>query len=75
MISIRFLVLAVAGVCLAACNNPNERPGTVVSPRLDSGVTSANGGGMRALGNTPSINVGPNGTTETGAPNQKGSTY
>ena len=75
MIPTRFLVLAAACAFLAACNNPNERPGTVASPRLDSGVTSSNGGGARAVGNLPSINIGPNGGTQTGVPNQKGTAY
>ena len=37
-------VLAAACASLAARNNPNERPGTVVSPRLDNGVTPSSGG-------------------------------
>ncbi|MGI4939096.1 MAG: hypothetical protein ACRYHQ_00760 [Janthinobacterium lividum] len=52
-------ILLVALV--AAC--ADVRPDTTVSPNLDSGVTSDNGGGARALGNQPSIgvttNVGP----------------
>ena len=47
---------------LAAC--ADARPDPVVSPRLDSGITSSNGGGMRALGNQPNIGI----TTRTGAP-------
>ena len=75
MTPIRLVVLVAAGACLAACNKLNEHPGTVVSPQLDSGITSSNGGGARALGNTPGINIGPNGTMKTGAPNQKGTAY
>ena len=40
---------------LAACSA--ARPDTVVSPRLDSGVTSNDGGGTRALGNQPRAGV------------------
>lgn len=75
MIPIRLFVLAAACASLAACSNPNERSGTVASPRLDSGITSSNGGGTRALGDTPGINIGPNGSQQTGAPNQKGTAY
>ncbi len=47
---IRFTAILLAGL-LAAC--ADVRPDTVVSPQLDSGVTSSNGGGARALGNQP----------------------
>lgn len=40
---------------LAAC--ANEKPNTVVSPQLDSGITSSNGGGTRALGNQPNVGI------------------
>lgn len=40
---------------LAAC--ADERPNTIVSPRLDSGITSSNGGGTRALGDQPNVGV------------------
>lgn len=40
---------------LAAC--AGERPDTIVSPRLDSGITSSDGGGTRALGNQPNVGV------------------
>ena len=40
---------------LAAC--ANAKPDTVASPRLDSGITSSDGGGMRALGNDPDVGV------------------
>lgn len=55
------LILAtlLAGV-VAACSA--IRPDTVVSPRLDSGVTSNNGGGARQLNNNPNMGV----TTRTG---------
>lgn len=40
---------------LAAC--ADAKPDKVVSPRLDSGITSSNGGGTRALGNQPNVGV------------------
>jgi hypothetical protein len=40
---------------LAAC--ADARPDPVASPQLDSGITSSNGGGTRALGNQPNIGV------------------
>ncbi len=40
---------------LAAC--AYDRPDTVVSPQLDSGITSSNGGGARALGNQPNVGI------------------
>ena len=44
------VAMLVVLVGLAGC--AAERPDRVVSPRLDSGVTSNNGGGQRALGDT-----------------------
>lgn len=40
---------------LAAC--AEMRPDPVASPRLDSGITSNNGGGQRALGDIPNVGV------------------
>ena len=50
------------GLALCGCgaNNPQH---PVISPALDSGVTSSNGGGTRTLGNTNSTAIGPNGGT------------
>ena len=47
------LSLAIAAsACVAALAGcASERPQSTVSPGLDSGVTSSNGGGMRATGN------------------------
>ena len=42
---------------LTAC--AEVRPDTVVSPRLDSGITSSNGGGARALDNGTSESIAP----------------
>lgn len=52
MIRITAILLTVL---LAAC--AYVRPDTTVSPQLDSGVTSSNGGGARALGNQPGVSV------------------
>jgi len=48
-------IVMMATCCLAAC--AGERPQTTVSPQLESGVTSSNGGGTRALGNQPNVGV------------------
>ena len=50
----RIAIFVAAGL-LAAC--ADVRPDTTVSPRLDSGITSSNGGGQRALGNQPGVGV------------------
>ncbi len=77
---LRTIATTVAlGLTLCACNpqggitDPRVGSG-VVSPSLDSGVTSSNGGGTRALGNTPGISVG-GGATQSGAPNGRGTAY
>lgn len=51
----RAAVLALTCAGLGAC--AGERPQSTVSPGLDSGVTSSNGGGTRALGNQPNVGV------------------
>lgn len=48
-------VVMAAACCLAAC--AGERPQSTVSPGLESGITSSNGGGARALGNQPNVGV------------------
>ena len=50
----RFLAILITGT-LAACSD--IRPSPLVSPQLDSGVTSSNGGGTRTLGNNPNVGV------------------
>ncbi len=51
------------GLAVCACNaqggvtDPKVGSG-VASPTLDSGITSSNGGGTRALGNQPGVSVG-----------------
>ncbi len=53
-----FTALALACLALAACTPAQraaERPQSTVSPQLNSGITSENGGGMRALQNNNSV--------------------
>lgn len=51
----RRVITLVFASLLAAC--AYARPDPVVSPRLDSGITSSNGGGTRALSNQPNVGV------------------
>lgn len=68
------------GFAVCACNpqggvtDPKVGSG-IVSPSLDSGITSENGGGARALGNTPGVTLGRTGMTEKQAPNSRGAAY
>ena len=55
-----YAFILLAGVGLAACSTPPQ--GQALSPNLDSGVTSSNGGGTRTLGNTNSQSIGPGGS-------------
>lgn len=57
----RLILAATLVLAVAACSE--TRPSPVVSPRLDSGVTSNNGGGSRQLNNNQNMGV----TTRTGA--------
>jgi hypothetical protein len=52
---LRAIAFAIAATCLAAC--AYERPQSRVTPGLDSGITSSNGGGTRALGNQPNVGI------------------
>ena len=40
---------------LAAC--AGARPDPTVPPRLETGITSSNGGGTRTLGNQPDVGI------------------
>ncbi len=51
----RGIITLLTASLLAAC--AYARPDPVVSPRLDSGITSSDGGGTRALGNRPNLGV------------------
>lgn len=71
---------AALGLAVCACNPQggvtDPKVGTgVVSPSLDSGITSSNGGGARALGNNPGVTLGGTGASPTGAPNSRGTAY
>ena len=53
-----FTAFALACLALAACTPAQrsaERPQNTVSPQLNSGITSENGGGARALQNNNSV--------------------
>lgn len=51
----RTTIILLTACILAACSA--DRPDTTVSPKLDSGITSSNGGGQRMLGNQPDVGV------------------
>lgn len=74
------IATAALGLAVCACNpqggvnNPRVGQG-IVSPSLNSGITSQNGGGARALGNTPNISIGGTGATGTPGPNSRGAAY
>ncbi len=51
----RTTIILLTACVLAACSA--DRPDTTVSPKLDSGITSSNGGGQRMLGNTNNMGV------------------
>lgn len=48
---------AIAGTLIFLAGCADIRPDTIVSPELESGITSNNGGGARALGNIPNVGV------------------
>jgi hypothetical protein len=45
----------VSCTVLAGC--AGERPQSVTTPGLETGITSSNGGGTRALGNQPDVGI------------------
>jgi len=66
---IRVFVISAA-ICLTvgACGNTSttaQRP--AIDPKLESGVTSSNGGGQRQTGAVPDLTIGPRGLRGTGA--------
>ena len=61
------LKLSLAAAALVSLNGCGDRP-PPPSATLDSGITSSNGGGQRALGNLPNVSVGPNGAVVTQQP-------
>ena len=60
------------GVALCACGNTT--PDTAVSPQLNSGITSSNGGGVRQTGNVNTQSIGPGGAMPASSAS-KGSAY
>ncbi len=71
---------AIGCLGLSACSDtPSQNPALTNSltgpTALDSGITSSNGGGQRALGNIPGVNVGSGGATGGLQPTTKGSSY
>ena len=71
------VVLCCAG--LTACQSqPDAGSNSLTGPaRLDSCITSSNGGGQRALSNAPNIGLNSQGATTTtpNGPNTKGNAY
>ena len=69
------------GFAVCACNPQSgvtdpRVGGAVSSPSLDSGITSSNGGGARALGNQPGVSIGGGTPTQPQqAPNSRGPAY
>ena len=66
-------IITTAAICLAVSACGEQRP--AIDPKLESGVTSSNGGGQRATGAVPDLTIGPNGTTTTSTPTSKGAAY
>jgi len=50
-------VIAVALACAALLGCAGERPQSTTTPGLETGITSNNGGGQRALGNQPNVGI------------------
>ena len=67
------IVITTAAICLGVAACGEQRP--AIDPKLESGVTSSNGGGQRATGAVPDVTVGPRGTTTTNAPSSPGAAY
>lgn len=60
-----FTILAGACLVMAACTPAQrraERPQSTTTPGLETGITSNNGGGQRALGNTEDVILGTTNT-------------
>ncbi len=73
------MVGAALFACLGLAGCAGTRPGTANANgpgQAPSGITAANGGGQRAVGNIPSIGVTSGGTvTSNPVPNSKGASY
>ena len=56
-------LVALLATLIVVSGCADLRPNSVVSPQLDSGITSSNGGGERALGNQLNFGIStPSGT-------------
>ena len=71
---------AIGCLGLSACSGtPVQNPAlsnSLTGPTaLDSGITSSNGGGQRAVGGTPGVNIGSGGTSGGLQPATKGNSY
>jgi hypothetical protein len=51
----RQIIILLTACILTAC--AAGQPDTTVSPKLESGITSSNGGGQRMLNNQPNVGV------------------
>jgi hypothetical protein len=63
-------VTILLGLAVCACGTPD----TAISPQLNSGITSSNGGGQRQTGGLATQSIGPAGTMPTSS-SSKGSAY
>ncbi len=69
---LRTIVPTVAlGLVVCACGPQRS----AIDPKLDSGVTESNGGGTRALGNSPNISLGGTGAAQPPSSNSRGPAY
>ena len=66
-------IIATATICLAVSACGDQRP--AIDPKLESGVTSSNGGGQRTTGAVPDLTIGPKGATTTSSPSSIGGAY
>ena len=66
-------MITTAAICLAVSACGPQRP--TIDPKLESGVTSSNGGGQRATGAVPDLAIGPRGASDTTAPTSPGGSY
>ena len=66
-------IIATATICLGVSACGPQRP--AIDPKLESGVTSSNGGGQRQTGAVPDLTIGPRGLRGTGAPTSTGGAY
>ncbi len=64
----RAIIFALASLALVACAEGRQRH--LESRKLDSGVTSDNGGGQSVLHNNPNVGLTNNGTVELGTRNK-----